>query len=228
MTEPVVAIVVAAGSGRRLGDSAVGGSGIKALRLLRGRPLVAWSVEAMRAGGADRVVVVIAPGWEDEFRAALADAGPVTFVEGGAERQDSVRHGLAAIAEDDAVVLVHDAARPLVPAAVTARVIDAVAAGARAVIPVIPVTDSVRAIGGGGSRVVDRAQLRAVQTPQGFDIATLRAAHHAAAGAAFTDDAAVCEAYGASVELVEGSVRSMKITHATDFAAAGALLEEQP
>ncbi|SMO66876.1 2-C-methyl-D-erythritol 4-phosphate cytidylyltransferase [Propioniciclava tarda] len=225
-TEPVVALVVAAGSGVRLG-----GEVPKALREIAGRPLVLRSVEQLAGGGCTHAVVVVAAGTEDAFAAALASAPvPVRLVRGGAERQDSVRLGLDAVAADPSlagcrVVLVHDAARALVPAAVVARVIAAVQGGAPAVIPVTTVIDSVRQVLPGGSSVVDRATLRAVQTPQGFDLATLRAAHELIArdGVAVTDDAAACEHAGHSVVLVEGAREAMKITEPLDLVLAEAI-----
>lgn len=228
--EPVVAVVVAAGSGVRMGASAP-----KALLELDGRPLVRWSVEAMAAGGAQHVLIVVAPGLEDLFSTALHGA-PVEWglVAGGRERQDSVRNGLRAIAADPRlrgcrVVLVHDAARPLVPASVVRSVADAVLAGARAVIPVIPVVDTVRQVSAGGSVVVDRARLRAVQTPQGFDRDALLAAHDEAhrLGLPFTDDAGVCEAVGHPVVLVPGSRDAHKVTEPLDLVLAHAILKER-
>ncbi|OYN92507.1 2-C-methyl-D-erythritol 4-phosphate cytidylyltransferase [Parenemella sanctibonifatiensis] len=220
--EPVAAIVVAAGSGVRLG-----GGEPKALRLLGGESLVRHSVRAMVAGGCSRVVVVVAAGMEDRFAADLSDF-PVTVVAGGKERQESVAAGLAALDPEPPFVLVHDAARPLVPVEVVDRVIEAVEDGATAVIPVIPVVDSIRQVTGEGSAVVDRAALRAVQTPQGFETAVLKLAHaHVAEqGIAVTDDAAACEALGREVVLVAGDVASMKITNPHDLALAAALAEQ--
>ncbi len=217
--EPVVAVVVAAGSGVRLG-----GPVPKALRELGGRPLVAWSVEAMAAGGADAVVVVVAEGMQPQFEAALGEARvPVTLVVGGADRQQSVSRGLAAVPQACRVVLVHDAARPLVPAEVVERVVDAVRGGATVVTPVVPVVDTIRRVDGEGSVVIDRSGLRAVQTPQGFDRATLVAAH-AAVGGMFTDDVAVCEAAGERAVLVEGSRESLKVTEPFDLDVAEVVL----
>lgn len=224
--EPVVALVVAAGSGTRLG-----GTLPKALRTVAGRTLIARSVAAMKDGGCTHIVVVVADGLQDVFAVELADDA-VQIVAGGAERQDSVRNGLVAIAANPdlvgvRVVLVHDAARALVPSAVVRRVIEAVRSGAQAVIPVIPVIDSIREVRENDSSVVDRSCLRAVQTPQGFDFAVLRQAHERVAtlGLAVTDDAAACEALGAAVTLVEGAREAMKVTTPFDLVVAQALAE---
>ena len=226
-TEPVVAIVVAAGSGVRLG-----GEVPKAVRPLAGRPLVSWSVEALAAGGVTHVVVVVADGLQDVFEAALKDAPiPYRLVVGGATRQQSVSRGIAAL-PPGAVVLVHDAARPLVPAEVVRGVVAAVRAGAAAVIPVVGLSDTIRQVaepGSGvadaGSVVVDRTRLRAVQTPQGFSRDALVQSHAAADGGEFTDDAAVCEACGYQVVLVAGSRESLKITEPYDLAVAEAIVK---
>ncbi|MGJ6980230.1 2-C-methyl-D-erythritol 4-phosphate cytidylyltransferase [Aestuariimicrobium soli] len=226
LTEPVVAVVVAAGSGVRFG-----GSTPKALVSLAGRPLVRHSVEALVSGGAARVVVVTADDLRPDFEDALRGVGvPVDFVGGGRRRQDSVRAGLEALAGagvTSAVVLVHDAARPLVPTEVVAGVVAAVAEGAPAVVPAVAVVDSIRSLSPhGGSSVVDRSLLRAVQTPQGFDLTALLAAHRAIATSAdeLTDDAAVMERAGHAVSLVEGSRDSLKVTEPIDLDLAEAVL----
>ena len=228
MSEPVVAIVVAAGSGSRLGVSGVGGGGPKALRHVAGVPLVTRSALTLAAGGVQQVWVVIPDGAADAFAAALADCPvPVSLVRGGPTRQDSVRCGLDGLADlpSDTIVLVHDAARCLVPVMVVRTVIDVVRSGAVVVTPVIPVADSVRQIRpDGGSDAVDRASLRAVQTPQGFRLDVLRRAHQLAGAGLFTDDVTVCEAGGYAVTLVAGDPRAMKITEPADFAIAEQLL----
>ncbi|NYI71586.1 2-C-methyl-D-erythritol 4-phosphate cytidylyltransferase [Naumannella cuiyingiana] len=219
---PAVALVVAAGSGVRFGADRP-----KALVELAGRPLVAHAVAALAAGGVVRAVVTVPAGREESFAEALRDAPvPVDLVVGGAERQDSVRLGLARLADARGPILVHDAARPLVPPAVVAAVIDAVRAGADAVVPAVPVADSIRRIAGRTSAVVDRASLRAVQTPQGFAPQALRAGHQHVldAGLVVTDDAAACEAAGHPVSLVEGSADSLKITTPADLIMAEAIL----
>ncbi len=217
--QPVVAIVVAAGSGVRLG-----GEVPKALRVLAGRPLVSWSVDALAAGGVTEVVVVIGDGLQDVFTSALSDAPiPYRLVVGGDTRQESVSRGLQALPAG-AVVLVHDAARPLVPVEVVRGVVEAVRAGAAAVIPVVPVSDTIRQVVEAGSVVVDRSGLRAVQTPQGFAREALVRSHAAADGREFTDDGAVCEACGYEVVLVPGSRESLKITEPYDLAVAEAIV----
>ena len=218
-TEPVVAIVVAAGSGVRLG-----GEIPKALRPLAGRPLVSWSVAALAAGGVTEVVVVVGDGLNDMFAEALADSPiPWRLVIGGAIRQESVARGIAALPAGE-IVLVHDAARPLVPAEVVRGVVDAVRSGAPAAIPVVPMSDTIRQVADTGSVVVDRSGLCAVQTPQGFARVVLVSAHAAATGKDYTDDAAVCEASGYEVVLVPGSREALKITEPYDLAVAEAIV----
>lgn len=228
--EPVVAIVVAAGSGSRLG-----GEVPKALRELDGRPLVAHCLDALAAGGVDRAVVVVAPGLLGEFEAVVADAPvPTGCVVGGAERQDSVLAGLRAIDGDPVLarsefVVVHDAARALVPPAVVARVIGALREGAVACVPVVPVVDTVRELTGEGSRIVDRSSLVAVQTPQGFVRSVLERGHRAVGdqGVQVTDDAAAVELLGEAVALVEGDREALKVTEPLDIVLAEAILRSR-
>ena len=225
--EPVVALVVAAGSGSRLG-----GDIPKALRELDGRPLVSHSLEGLAAGGVDRVVIVIAPGLDDDFAGVVAGSPiPARCVHGGAERQDSVLNGLAAIAADPDLagaryVLVHDAARALVPADVVRRVIEALIGGAVAAIPVLPVVDTIREVTATGSATVDRSRLRAVQTPQGFSRDVLERAHQLVAdqGLQVTDDAAAVEALGYPVVLVPGDREALKVTEPLDLLFAEAIV----
>jgi 2-C-methyl-D-erythritol 4-phosphate cytidylyltransferase len=225
--EPVVALVVAAGSGSRLG-----GDIPKALRELDGRPLVSHSLEGLAAGGVDRVVIVIAPGLDDDFAGVVAGSPiPARCVHGGAERQDSVLNGLAAIAGDPDLagaryVLVHDAARALVPADVVRRVIEALIGGAVAAIPVLPVVDTIREVTATGSATVDRSRLRAVQTPQGFSRDVLERAHQLVAdqGLQVTDDAAAVEALGYPVVLVTGDREALKVTEPLDLLFAEAIV----
>lgn len=224
---PVVAVVVAAGAGTRLGDGPP-----KALRDVGGRSLVRHSLDGLAGGGVTAAVVVIAPGEQAAFETALADAPiPAGYVYGGARRQDSVRAGLAAIVGDPKLaecdfVLVHDAARALVPSAVVAGVIEALVDGAAGCVPVIPVVDSIRRENSDGtSDVVDRTPLRAVQTPQGFRRTVLEKAleHAELVGLEVTDDATAIEAIGESVVLVNGSREALKVTVPEDLVLAEAI-----
>ena len=211
-----VGIVAAAGSGLRLGADRP-----KALVPLGGRPLVAWAVTALLDGGVDEVVVAVPAAERDEF-AAVLPAG-VRLVEGGATRTASVRAALAAVPREADAVLVHDAARPLTPPAVVARVLAALAAGAPAVVPVLPVVDTTVVVDDAGTVTAapDRGTLRRVQTPQGFSRAVLDAAYAALpAGQELTDDAAVVRAHGIPVGTVAGDERAAKVTVAHDLALA--------
>lgn len=224
--QPVVAVLVAAGSGSRLGATVP-----KALVELGGVPLVRLAAQALVDGGVEQVVVTIPAGMDAPFEQALAGLPtPYRLVVGGSTRQESVRLGLASLeTSEDSVVLIHDAARALVPPQLVASVVEAVGAGAAAALPVLPVADSVRQLTDSGSVVVDRSALRAVQTPQGARLGTLRAAHeHARArGLDVTDDAAACELIGVSVSLVEGHAEAMKVTTPVDLIVATAILEER-
>ena len=203
------ALIVAAGSGSR-----AGGALPKQYAKVAGKPLVAHAYAAFASHPAvDEVVVVIAAGAE----ALAADAlGAVRTVVGGATRRESVARGLAAVTGER--VLVHDAARPFVPAAVIDRVLGALDS-AEAAMPVLAVADTLVRDGA----VVPRDGLARVQTPQGFRVATLRAAHAGwPAGDEATDDAQMVRRLGGSVALVQGDAMLDKVTHPDDFAAAEA------
>jgi 2-C-methyl-D-erythritol 4-phosphate cytidylyltransferase len=223
----VSVIVPAAGSGQRLGASTP-----KALVDLAGQPLLTHAVRSVLAGGLVHQVVLVAPaGLESEVeRAARAAAGqvPTVVVTGGATRDLSVAAGLAAVDPRAQFVLVHDAARALVPAHVIADVVAALRAGAPAVVPGMPVADTIREVApDGSSRTLERANLRAVQTPQGFPVAVLRAAHARRAelaGLAVTDDAGLVEAFGDPVTIVAGHAEAMKVTTPADLALAEVIL----
>lgn len=189
------------------------------------------AVRRATASGVIDVVVVVAPASAcDEVTALLSPWVPdVLVVPGGQERQDSVRIGLDALPDDVDVVLVHDAARCLTPPRVFVAVVTAVRAGAPGVVPVLPVSDTVKRVA--GRRVletVDRSELVAVQTPQGFAADVLRAAHAAAVpGSAATDDAGMLEALGHEVVTVPGDDRAFKVTRPLDLVLAQALLAEE-
>lgn len=222
-TRGVGVVVVAAGSGARLGAGLP-----KAFVSLGGRPLLAHALEVVAAVPEVSSVAVVVP-------ADLVDpSGPAwagvtlppgtVVVAGGAERTASVAAGLAALDPSCDVVLVHDAARCLTPVAVFERVVAAVRSGAAGVVPGIPVVDTVKVVDAAGivTSTPPRASMRAVQTPQGFRREVLLAAH--AAGVVATDDAALVEALGHDVLVVEGDVLAHKVTTADDLAHAERLL----
>ena len=248
-------IVVAAGSGQRLGYGMP-----KAKVPLGGDTILTHALRGVAAAGvAGQICIAIPPGdpelqalceaFAQELasgRAAVPGHGVqvpvVTVVDGGASRADSVRAAMAALLPGVESVLVHDAARALAPEAVFHRVAAALGAGASAVIPVIPVVDTVKTVEpttGDGAAVAPelvtgtapRESLRAVQTPQGFDLGTLRSAHEAAAGfdaaqaALVTDDAMLVELLGIPVHAVRGASQSLKITTPLDLILAEGLLE---
>jgi 2-C-methyl-D-erythritol 4-phosphate cytidylyltransferase len=217
----VAVLVPAAGAGVRLGPG-----GPKALRLLGGEPLLVHAVRRVAAAPSVRTIVVAAPPSEvAAVRHLLASVAAVTVVAGGAERQESVALALAAVPAGPEIILVHDAARALAPPELFESVAAAVRTGRPAVIPVLPVVDTVKEVDAGGIVLgtVDRSALRAVQTPQGFQRAVLAAAHAGAAGA-LTDDAGLVEKQGIPVTCVDGHEHALKITRPFDLAVATLLL----
>jgi 2-C-methyl-D-erythritol 4-phosphate cytidylyltransferase len=218
----VAVLVPAAGAGVRLGAG-----GPKALRQLGGEPMLVHAIRRMAAAPSVSTIVVAAPPPDVEaVRALLAPVAPVIVVAGGAERQESVAAALAAVPEGPDIILVHDAARALAPPSLVESVAAAVRAGHAAVIPVLPVVDTVKEVGADGVVLgtVDRSALRAVQTPQGFRRSVLAAAH-ASAGASLTDDAGLVEKQGVPVTCVPGHEHALKITRPFDLAVAELLLE---
>ncbi len=197
---------------------------VKALRELAGEPLLLHAIRGVRAVPAVGPVVVTAPvGLIDELSVLLA-AYDVVVTAGGEERQESVRLGLAALPGGVEHVLVHDAARALAPPSLFLDVIAALRAGAEAVVPVLPVADTVKRISGDRvTETVDRADLRAVQTPQGFLLDLLVRAH-AQPGPPATDDAALVERLGRTVVTVPGSEEAFKVTRPFDLLVAEAVL----
>jgi 2-C-methyl-D-erythritol 4-phosphate cytidylyltransferase len=217
----VAVLVPAAGGGVRLGPG-----GPKALRLLGGEPLLVHAVRRVAAAPSVRLIVVAAPAADVEaVRELLAPVAEVTVVPGGAQRQESVAAALAAVPRDVPIVLVHDAARALTPPTLIEAEAAAVRAGRPAVIPVLPVVDTIKEVGPGEvvHGTVDRSVLRNVQTPQGFRHDVLAAAH-AAATDPLTDDAGLVEKAGVAVTCVAGSELAMKITRPLDLILAEALL----
>jgi 2-C-methyl-D-erythritol 4-phosphate cytidylyltransferase len=202
------AVVVAGGTGSRFGAA-------KQFAELAGRPLVAWSLDTARQS-CQGVVLVVPAGTP----AGAWDVDAV--VTGGATRAESVRAGLAAVPATAEIIAVHDAARPLARPELWRAVLDAIRAGADGAIPAAPVTDTVKEVDTDGRLVtLDRSRLVAVQTPQAFRASVLRRAH--LAGEDATDDAALVEAAGGRVVLVEGPADNLKITSPSDLIVAAAL-----
>ena len=214
-----VAILVAAGPGTRLG-----GDRPKAFVPLAGVPLFVHSLRALLASEAvESVVVVVPAAWRAEARAVIDRYGPwnrpIELVDGGAERQDSVRAGLGAATGAD-LVAVHDAARPFVGASAVTGVIQAAAKHGAAIVAVRS-ADTVKRVDGEGRIVetIERSGLWLAQTPQVFRAEVLRAAHERALGdrVVATDDAALVERLGLPVHVVEGETTNRKITTADDL-----------
>lgn len=213
-------MVPAAGSGVRLGADVP-----KAFVLLGGQTLVERAVAGLRESGVvDQVVVAVPPDRTDEAKLILG--GSATVVAGGANRDDSVRLALENAGEAD-FVLVHDAARPLTPPDLVVRVVEALRAGHRAVVPALPVPDTIKAVDANGVVLgtPERAGLRAVQTPQGFAADLLRRAYQQAGGGIqFTDDASMVEHIGGQVQIVDGDPLAFKITTKLDAVLAEAVV----
>ena len=215
------AVIVAAGAGLRAGQPLP-----KQFARWRGKPVVRHSVEALASAGAAPIVVMIPEGVGEVAAAALAGIGGIRLVTGGPTRQASVRLGLEALAADSpARVLIHDAARPLLPRAVIDRLVAALSVQPAA-IPVLPVVDSLaHAEGSLMGAPAWREALRRVQTPQAFDFAAILAAHRSWANndlvraAEAGDDAQVAQAAGMAIALVDGDEALHKLTYASDFAA---------
>jgi 2-C-methyl-D-erythritol 4-phosphate cytidylyltransferase len=217
-----VALIVAAGRGERLGSTRP-----KALVMLGGKPMLDWSVATLRAVADIEEIVVALP-------ADALDAAPqgTVAVAGGAARSHSVREALRASGGGDPVVI-HDAARPLAPAALFERALSQLeTSGADAAIAATRVSDTIKEVGGDGRTVVrtlDRSRLWAVQTPQVFRRAALERVFAEAGDdllAAATDDAWLIERAGGTVAIVESGARNIKVTTSTDLKLAELLLAE--
>jgi 2-C-methyl-D-erythritol 4-phosphate cytidylyltransferase/2-C-methyl-D-erythritol 2,4-cyclodiphosphate synthase len=221
MTASAVALIVAAGRGQRFGAATP-----KQYLLLAGRPVLRHSLEAFaRHPQVHAVCVVIQSEDRARYDAAAAGLALLPPVQGGSTRQESVRLGLESlVALAPGYVLIHDAARPLVDAALIDRTIAPLAQVAGAIAS-LPIADTVkRGAGGLIAETLDRQTLRRAQTPQSFRFAEILAAHRAAAGRELTDDAAVAEAAGLEVALVEGSEENFKVTTEADLRRAEHLL----
>ncbi len=215
-------IVVAGGTGSRMTPAGGVGEVPKQLRRIGGIRVLEHSVRAV-AAVSDAVIVVAPEGFVLDHRSEAADLVTVV-VPGGATRSASVKAGLDALAHlQPSHVLIHDAARPAVPPEVVERVVRALDSGAQAVVPVVPVTDSLRSVGGDP---VDRTLFVGVQTPQGFDFGLIWDAHRAGGDA--TDDATLVSAIGGTVLTVDGDPKNIKVTVAQDLALAEILMGMQP
>jgi 2-C-methyl-D-erythritol 4-phosphate cytidylyltransferase len=207
----VWAVVVAAGAGARFGT-------LKQYEQLGDRRVLDWALERARAV-ADGVVLVVPP-----ERAGESELGVDAVVARADSRAGSVRAGLAAVPSEAEVVIVHDAARPMASVALFERVVNAVRSGADGAVPGVAVTDTVKVVDDGTvTETLDRARLVAVQTPQAFAAGALRRAHEH--GGESTDCAALVEAAGGRVVVVEGEDANAKITTQHDLLVARALVE---
>jgi 2-C-methyl-D-erythritol 4-phosphate cytidylyltransferase len=222
-----VAVVPAAGSGERLAAGVP-----KAFFHLDGHTLVERAVSGLlESGVVDRVVVAVPA--DRTGQAKLILGRDATIVAGGANRRESVSRALAAVAdsEEPNFVLVHDAARALTPPGLVVRVVEALRAGHSAVVPALPLSDTVKAVDANGVVLgtPERAGLRAVQTPQGFATELLLRAYQRAAdlpGADFTDDASMVEHIGGQVQVVDGDPLAFKITTQWDILLAQAIVKQ--
>jgi 2-C-methyl-D-erythritol 4-phosphate cytidylyltransferase/2-C-methyl-D-erythritol 2,4-cyclodiphosphate synthase len=216
-----IALIVAAGRGSRFGAAAP-----KQYVELAGRPVLRHSLETfLKHPQIDAVRVVIHADDRAMYDAAASGLSPLEPVTGGATRQESVRRGLESLRDRaPGIVLIHDAARPLVDSALIDRMLAALAASPGA-IPALPVADTVkRASNGIVQQTLDRQTLWRAQTPQAFRYGDIMAAHNAAAGRELTDDAAVAEAAGLAVALVPGQEENFKVTTEADLIRARQLL----
>jgi 2-C-methyl-D-erythritol 4-phosphate cytidylyltransferase/2-C-methyl-D-erythritol 2,4-cyclodiphosphate synthase len=222
------ALVVAGGSGRRFGTTRP-----KQFQLLRGKPLLLWTLDAFESSPhVDSIVLVIPAEEREETARLLKEHGlgrRVQLCDGGAERVDSVRNGLEALPRKAKLVAVHDAARPLVTSDLIARVVQA-ATEVGAAIAALPATDTIK-LGRQGriDKTIARGRVHAAQTPQVFNVSLLRKAYQAwdeAGRPAVTDDAQLVELLGKPVQLVTGDARNIKVTVADDLVLAEAWLSK--
>lgn len=222
-------VIVAGGSGRRMGSELP-----KQFLLLDGAPILARTINRFAEALPKAPIVVVLPEEQRPFWQNLAarfEVAPHHIASGGKERFDSVKAGLDCLfelGEGIELVAIHDGVRPLVSGELICRACTT-AAQHRSAVPVVAPVDSYRRITDhqGGSEIIDRAPLRAVQTPQVFDAALLRQAYKQPFAPSFTDDASVVEALGEAVTLCEGERANIKITTREDLIIAQALLEAQ-
>ncbi|MDE6717690.1 MAG: 2-C-methyl-D-erythritol 4-phosphate cytidylyltransferase [Muribaculaceae bacterium] len=222
------AVVLAGGSGLR-----AGGDVPKQFADLCGLPVLWWSVKAFHQADPDtRIRIVMHPGffdlWDVLYSGMPEEEKEFDYdlVCGGRNRLESVKNGIAGIEEEDALIAVHDSARPLVDTSLILRGWKRGEATGAAV-PVVAMTDSIRMLLPDGSQPLERSRYVRVQTPQVFEAGLLKRSYDAPLSPAMTDDASVVEAAGARVELYEGSERNMKITHPDDLLIASVLMRKR-
>ncbi|WGD38129.1 2-C-methyl-D-erythritol 4-phosphate cytidylyltransferase [Lysinibacter sp. HNR] len=230
----VAVILVAAGSGTRLG------LGIpKAFVPLAGRTILEWSLSAVAQSARVAQIIVVTPDGEQSFSVEEAlrsitrvrpQTPPVSVavVAGGVNRTESVRAGLASLIPEIDTVMVHDAARAATPPEVFDRVVSAISSGAVGAVPVLPVVDTLNSVGKEGvlGDIVDRSTVVHIQTPQGFARTQLVAAYNAVEGREFSDDASVMRAAGHEIRSVTGDQKSLKITTPPDLERVASWLEK--
>jgi 2-C-methyl-D-erythritol 4-phosphate cytidylyltransferase len=221
---PRYALIVAGGSGTRMGSSVP-----KQFLPLAGRPVLMHTLQRFHETDPDIQLILVLPdgaaaAWQALCTRHAFDI-PHRVVAGGSSRTASVRQGLAAV-PPGAIVAVHDGVRPLVSHALIRRCFEA-AAGQGTAVPVLPVSESLRRLEGDGSTPVDRGAYRLVQTPQCFRAAVLQDAYARAGDTEATDDATIAEAAGASIHLVEGEPENIKLTTPADLAVAESILRRQ-
>ena len=221
MTKTKISVViVAGGSGTRMG-----GRVPKQFLTLLGKPILGHTLEHLHATLPDAEIVVILPKEHLSLWSKLCTRYKVTAKHttaiGGANRTESVRNGIDALTNNDGIIMIHDGVRPCISAAKIKELVEA-AATHQAVIPVIDVVDSIRYITPEGNRAVDRADYKAIQTPQLFDFKLLKSGYDKAKeqNIEFTDDAAIVENIGIKIKLIAGEVTNIKITTPTDIIIA--------
>ncbi len=221
---PLYAVIVAGGQGTRMGNAVP-----KQFLELEGKPILAHTIDAFLEAAPGIKLVLVLPkqqlSWAQMVLTSFPERIDLELVAGGATRFESVQAGLAAV-PNEALVLVHDGVRALVSPDLIRHCIEAALLEGSAV-PVVPVTDSIREVGEGSSKPLDRSKLRAVQTPQAFGAGELKAAFARPFQDYFTDEATVWESAGKPLHLIAGERGNIKITTPEDLVLAGALLRER-
>jgi len=215
-------IIAAGGSGSRFSSDVP-----KQFVNLAGRPMLMHTIEAFHQSFEKINIIVVLPAGQFQHWNSLCEDHNFDIehkiVSGGSQRFDSVKNGLAEVADTDCIIGIHDGARPLVAPALIRRIFDHAAENGSA-IPVVPVAESLRQLNEDGSRTVNRDEFRLVQTPQCFKVEDIKAAYDTEYDASFTDEATVVEANNTRVSLMDGDSVNIKITTKSDLALAEKLL----